>query len=262
VLEFLFDVPLVIVAPVLIVVMGCLSAGGLLVVRRRILPKLRITTADSEFCSTIVQSVMVFYGLAVALIAVTVWQTYSDTSRIVSQEATALGVLYRDVSTYPPPVRTELQDALREYVEYVIRDAWPAQRAGQIPRGGVTRVNRFQEILTVFEPSTEGQKILHAEMIRAYNRMLEARRMRLDAVQTGLPSVMWVVILVGAAIGLFGSYFFRVEDVRLHMILVVILSTFIAMVIFVVLAFDRPFRGDLGIGPESYQLIYDDLMKR
>jgi hypothetical protein len=42
---------------------------------------------------------------------------------------------------------------------------------------------------------------------------------------------------------------------------VVLLSTFIAMVIFVVLAFDRPFRGDLGIGPEPYQLIYDDLMR-
>ena len=47
------------------------------------------------------QSVMVFYGLAVALIAVSVWQTYSDTSKVVSSEATALAALYRDVSSYP-----------------------------------------------------------------------------------------------------------------------------------------------------------------
>ena len=52
------------------------------------------------------QSVMVFYGLAVALIAVTVFQTYSDTSKVVTGEATALNALYRDVSSYPEPIRT------------------------------------------------------------------------------------------------------------------------------------------------------------
>jgi hypothetical protein len=44
--------------------------------------------------------------------------------------------------------------------------------------------------------------------------------------------------------------------------MVLLLSTFIALVIFVILAMDRPFRGDLGIGPESFQLVYDQLMKR
>ena len=41
-----------------------------------------------------------------------------------------------------------------------------------------------------------------------------------------------------------------------------LLATFIASVIFVVLAMDHPFRGDLGIPAEPYQLIYDQLMKR
>jgi hypothetical protein len=32
------------------------------------------------------------------------------------------------------------------------------------------------------------------------------------------------------------------------------------MVIFVVFAFDRPFRGDMGIEAEPYELVYDQLM--
>jgi hypothetical protein len=32
-------------------------------------------------------------------------------------------------------------------------------------------------------------------------------------------------------------------------------------VIFMTFAFDRPFRGDLGIDAQPYQLIYDQLMK-
>ena len=83
---------------------------GLLVVRRRVLPRLRIHVEDSEFTGAMVQCVMVFYGLAVALIAVSVSQTYSDVSKVVSGEATALNALYRDVSSYPEPIRTELAE--------------------------------------------------------------------------------------------------------------------------------------------------------
>jgi hypothetical protein len=33
------------------------------------------------------------------------------------------------------------------------------------------------------------------------------------------------------------------------------------MIIFIIFALDRPFRGDLGLQPGPYQLIYDQLMK-
>jgi len=36
----------------------------------------------------------------------------------------------------------------------------------------VERMNRFQAGLTRFEPTTEGQKILHAETLRAYSLLI------------------------------------------------------------------------------------------
>ena len=89
---------------------------GLLLVRRRVLPRMRIRHQDSDFTGAMVQAVMVFYGLAVALIAVNVWQTHSDVAKIVSGEATAVAALYRDVSSYPEPNRSQLQDHLRQYL--------------------------------------------------------------------------------------------------------------------------------------------------
>jgi hypothetical protein len=127
-LEFLFDLPLLITGTAILGMLCLFALGGLLVVRRRVLPRLRIDVGDSEFSGSLVQSVMVFYGLAVALIAVSVWQTYADVSRIVSGEATALAALYRDVSSYPEPIRLELQQGLRDYADYVIHQAWPLQR--------------------------------------------------------------------------------------------------------------------------------------
>jgi Protein of unknown function (DUF4239) len=260
-LEFLFDLPLAITGPAIILILCVYAIGGLLVVRRWVLPRLRIHSEDSEFSGTLVQAVMVFYGLAVALIAVSVWQTYSDVSKTISEEATAMAALYRDVSCYPEPVRTELQEQLREYTDYVIHQAWPLQRRGQVPSGGVQRMNVFQKSMVAFEPSTESQKVVHGEAYRAYNVMIQARRLRLDAVGTKLPAMLWAVVIIGAFIGLSTTFFFKVDDVRLHGIQVTLLATFMGLVIFMIFALDRPFRGDLGLSPEPYQLIYDQLMK-
>jgi hypothetical protein len=259
-LDLLFDLPLAISGPAIILALCAFGVGGLMFVRRRVLPGLRIRPEDSEFTAAMVQGVLVFYGLAMALISVTVWQTYSEVSKAVSQEATALAALYRDVSGYPLPGREHLQHEIREYVSYVIHQAWPLQQRGRVPPGGVDHMNRFQATLVAFEPVTEGQKLLHAETLRAYNHMMLSRRMRLDAVNTGLPAVLWVIIAAGAAISLSASFFFKVEDIRLHAVLIILLATFIGLVIFMTLALDRPFRGDLGIGARPYQLIYDQLM--
>ena len=90
---------------------------------------------------------------------------------------------------------------------------------------------------------------------------IQSRRQRLDAVGTGLPSVMWTGIIIGAIISLSASFFFKVEEVKLHVIEVLLLAIFIGLVIFMILSLDRPFRGDLGIRADSYQLVYDQLMK-
>jgi len=259
--ETLFDIPLWIAGTVIIGTLCLFAVGGLWLVRRRLLPRLRIQVEDSEFTGAMMQSVMVFYGLAVALIAVTVFETYSRTGQIVETEATALNAIYRDVTSYPEPIRWELQKDLRDYTIQIIHQAWPLQARGQIPKAGMEHMTRFQVDLTKFEPATEGQKILHAETLRAYNQLIQARRMRLDAVGTGLPKVMWTVIVGGAFIGLSAAFFFKVDDMRLHMIEVLLLEVFIGLVIFMILSLDRPFRGDLGIQSEPYQLVYDQLMK-
>jgi hypothetical protein len=259
--EHLFDISLWIAGPVIIGTLCLFAVVGLLLVRRRLLPRLRVASADSEFTGAMLQSVMVFYGLAVALIAVSVFQTYSDTTSVVTNEATAVNALYRDVTSYPDPIRADLQRNLREYMDQVINQAWPLQRQGKVPGAGIEHMTRFQAMLTKFEPATEGQKIVHAETLRAYNQLIQARRLRLNAVDTGLPSVMWAVILIGAFISLSASFFFKVEDARLHLIEVLLLATFIGLVIFMIFSLDRPFRGHLGIPADPYQLVYDQLMK-
>lgn len=257
-----FDLPLIIAGPMLIGAICLYSLVGLELVRRLVLPRLRINSEEPDFTGAMVQAILVFYGLAVALIAVGVWETHSSVSDTVSLEASRIAGLYRDAGGYPEPLRFEIRRELESYAGYVITEAWPLQRKGILPAGGVAWMDRLQASLTGFEPQTEGQKLLHGEALHAFNLMMEARRLRLDAVTTKLSGVLWFVIGAGGLVSLASSFFFKVEDVRYHRIQVVLLAAFVGMVINLIAALDRPFRGDLGIDAGPYRLVRDQLMKQ
>jgi hypothetical protein len=123
-------------------------------------------------------------------------------------------------------------------------------------------MDQLQGTLITFEPGTEAQKVLALQTLASYDRMMEARRLRLDSVERKLPGVMWMVIILGAFISLFSAYYFPVLDVRVHRAQIWLLATFIALVIFMILALDRPYRGDLGLKATPYELVYEHLMTR
>jgi hypothetical protein len=257
---FLFDLPLWVTGPAIILGLCGFALAGLVFVRRVVLPRLRVAAEDSEFTGAMLQAVMVFYGLAVALIAVSVWQTYDNADGLASQEAACLAALYRDVSLYPEPHRSALQQDVKDYLEFVIRQAWPAQAQGRRVATPPDLVRRMIRDFMGFVPANEQQKLQHAEALRALNEAIKATRLRVDAASASLPGIMWLVIGAGALLSLSASFFFKVQDARLHGIMVVLLASFMGLIIFMILALDRPFRGELGVRPDAYQIIYDQLI--
>src|SRR5208282_204472 len=95
--------------------------------------------SHNEIVGFYLGAICLFYGITLGLLAVATWQTYTDVETTVGEEAAAVGALYRDVSSFPDPNRTELQSDLRQYARQVIDVAWPQQRRGIIPQEeGVT----------------------------------------------------------------------------------------------------------------------------
>ena len=256
---WVYNMPPLLLAFLMVVVIDLLSLAGLVLTRRFLLPHFRYHDGVNDAVSGTVQAIGVFYGITVGLIAVGVWNTNSNASELVSKEAASIGALYRDVSEYPSPLRDELRSKLREYTLFVINDAWPAQREGrgQHITGGVHILDDFQSKLYSFQPANMSQSALHGETLRAYNTLLEYRHLRIDAVGGGLSMVMWSVIWVGAAISIGIAYFFNIPDFKLHAILIVLMGGFLAMVLFMIVINDRPFYGHIRISSDPYKLILE-----
>lgn len=261
-MDFLFQLPLLVSGPLLIGILVGISLLGLHWFRQTQLPRLRFGERDGDFLAAMLASIMVFYGLATALTAVQVWEVYERVKDVTEHEAASLASLYRNLNEYPEPTRTTLRDELRTYTRQIIHESWPLQKRGEIPSGGVRAMDEFQTTLMQFEPTTEAQKGLALETLAAFDRMMEARRVRLTSVERRLPGIMWLVIVAGAFISLGASYYFPVHDARVHRAQVSLLAGFIGLVIFMILALDRPFHGDLGLKATPYEIVHEHLMTK
>lgn len=260
--NWLYEVSPPIAALIIVTFVEFTALIGLVLVRRHLIPRLHYDEGANDAVSGTVQAIGVFYGITVGLIAVGVWNTSSNASELVSKEAVSIGALYRDVSSYPSPLREELRAKLREYTVFVIEEAWPAQKRGQgqVINSGTSILDDFQHDLHSFQPGNVSQSSLHGETLSAYNRLIEYRRLRVDAVGGGLSKVMWAVIWVGAAISIGIAYFFNIPDIRLHTILIALMGGFLGMVLFMIVINDKPFYGFDSISSDPYRLILERLI--
>ena len=58
--------------------------------------------------------------------------------------------LYRDISAYPEPVRSVMQEDLRRYEREVIDVGWPMQRQGIVPNNANSVLSALSRTLYVF----------------------------------------------------------------------------------------------------------------
>jgi hypothetical protein len=106
-----------------------------------------------------------------------------------------------------------------------------------------------------YEPRTAAGEALYAEGLDQVQRLADARRTRLVVVEEGLPTVLWVVLIVGGIVVVGFAYLFGMENAGAHALMVVALAGVIALVLYTIAAMDHPFSGAARVGPEAFELV-------
>jgi hypothetical protein len=215
-LYWVYDLPNWLFGALSIGICEAIGLGGLYATRKWVRRIHGTEHSHNEVVGFYLGAICVFYGITLGLLAVGTWQIYSDVDTRVGEEAAAVGVLYRDISSFPEPSRTELQADLRQYTRQVIDVAWPLQRRGIVPQNEGVLLSGLESHLVSFEPRTEGQKLLYAEAYRGFNRLAELRGRRLQSVREGLPGPLWTIVFAGALLSIAVTRFFDMRSQSMH----------------------------------------------
>jgi hypothetical protein len=257
---WVYDLPNWLFATLTIAVFIAFSVVGQALTRKLVL-HLFGRHPHNDIVSFYLATVGVFYGITLGLIAVGTYSTFSDVDHSVSEEAASVAALYRDVSGYPEPAKTQLRSDVEEYTKFVIEEEWPQQKNGIIAPQETDHVNKLQAALGAFNPTTEGEKAIHAEALHQFNRLIELGGIRMQNVTNGLPATMYGVIILGAFFNIVVSWLFIVENFNLHMTLNVLLAALLGLLVFLIAAMDNPFRGEFSVGPDAFESVRDQVMK-
>jgi hypothetical protein len=261
-LDWIYELPLPVSGTVFVAVFAGGALAGLLLTRRAVDRWFYTGFEDhNEAIGVVVGTYGVLYGITLGLIAVATWENFDKVSDLAEQEAATTAALLRDARALPAPHNRAVAGALARYVDHVIERAWPEHRHGRVPREGVVLTDDIQDAITAFRPKELGEAMLLGEMLDRFNHMVELRRGRLDAVSEGLPGLLWFVVLVGAGLNVGLMYFVRVEPFRTHALMIVMVSSFIGLLLFLVAVLDYPFRGGLSVSPEPFLLIREHLLQ-
>jgi hypothetical protein len=258
--DFFYDIPTVTLAIYCVAFFVGLMWLGIIFIK----PILRLLIGREPGINDLVfhttSGFSLFYGLLLGLLAVAAYQNLEEVRKNVFGEASSLASLYRDASLYPEPIRPELQELLRDYTMYVIYKDWPAHRQGKIYKGGSNRLTMIQYTAFKFNPKNVSDEILHSQTLEHFSGFVEARQRRLDGVGLAIPGVLWYVVAVGALVNVILIWMLNMRFFT-HMILGGIVAFFLGVVVFLIIAVDRPMRGEISVGPAAYQLVYDTLMQ-
>jgi len=200
-----------------------------------------------------------FYGLLVGLLAVAAYQNAERVEQSAFREASSIATLYADMDNYPEPLRSQVKVMLRDYVLYAIHKDWPAMRDGAAMTGGDHRADALRRRIASFEPETPAQTIVHAEVVRVFHAFNVARQERLAGRLTRLPDVLWYAVGAGAAVNILLLVMLKMRPLQ-HLLLSGLVSGFLGVMLFVIIALDDPLRGATGIEPEAMRELWRRVM--
>jgi len=114
------------------------------------------------------------------------------------------------------------------------------------------RVGRKQPLMT--------HELMQNELLRYLDAMMVSREQRLAAVTASIPRVLWYVVIIGAFVMIAFLWMLHMELVS-QIILGGITAFFLGIIIFLIYAMDRPLQGAVSVPPDSFQSVYDLVMK-
>ncbi|MFH8253241.1 DUF4239 domain-containing protein [Microbacterium sp. B2969] len=210
----------------------------------------------------VIGSFGVFFGILLALVAVSVYQNYTAARQAALREAGQITALYRGTTGLPEQVGGPIQDTLKEYLRVVIEEDWPNQRRGALPEASTAIVDELERQIYAYEPVGPQQAAEFSQLLSTFDDFVKTRRERIDATVLELPTLFWVAIWVGAAVNAVLIGLIIVKSRRLHLVMAGMLALFIGLVIFATADMDRPYQGSISVGPGPFERVMDQLEHR
>jgi hypothetical protein len=228
------------------------AVAGLLIVRRVLHSQNLISSHDVG--GYLLSVVGTMYAVILGLIVVDAMTRFQEARQTTEHESNALANLLLLSSQLPREKKAQIQGLALAYVARVLEDEWPMLDHGQFAPGARRAALDLIDAVSRFEPQTAKEAEIYAAEMEAVCELWNSRRTRINTASHGIPSLEWVVLVVGGVVTVSFTYFFKLEHLQIQVVMTAMVAVMIALCLFLVLMFGYPFSGDLKVDPSNFHL--------
>ena len=218
-----------------------------------------------ELASSMVFRVAALHGLILALVFAQELANLGNLKLAIDNEANQLEGVFSDLGRYADPQSpgaqvTRLKETIALYVRETIGNEWATlNQRRQLSGQASAYLDQIYGMILDLPAGNERQTWLRGRMLTKIDAVGLERDTREIAAATDVSPIFWIVAFTGLAA--VAAPYFTFAPNRVNLFLLLIYSSYIAMVLFFIKMFDYPF-SDLGLAkPVALQIFYDQYLQ-
>src|SRR5881227_1656609 len=218
-----------------------IALAGLYLVRRRY--SAEVLKENHEVAAIIFNAFGLFYGVMVAFVVFVTWSGYDEATKNLQLEASEALDIFHSAGAFPEPTNKVLQQGLKDYVASVYNDEIQRLAQGQISLLSGGAHSKLAMLFHQVDAQAIPNRELYAETLHCLNNLAEYRRLRIFAGNDTVPSVIWLVLLVGSLFTISYTYLFGMKNIKAQYLITATLTVTISQILFLIYVLDHPFTG-------------------
>ena len=192
----------------------------------------------------------IMFGLLVAFIAAQIWADIDRANSAVNHEASALRAVVLLSRPFPADAQARIRTAIDRHIQDVQDVEWPAMAHQRATLAMISPALAQALEVTLALPTTgEGQVIAQREIVASLGNALDARRQRILVSQSKVNWVKWFALIIEAMCTLTGIAMVHSDNRTAARLAMGLFATAVAVCVFLLVAHDRPFTGQLSVRP-------------
>jgi hypothetical protein len=192
----------------------------------------------------------VMFGLLVAFIAAQVWGDVERANVSVNREASSLRAVIMLSRPFPTDIQARMLALVKRYIKDAQQNEWPAMAHQRVTLAMVPAGLADALQLAIELPATgEGQIAAQREIVANLDNALDARRQRILVSRGEVNIVKWFALIFEGMCTLTAIAIVHSDSRATARVAMTLFSAAMGACIFLLVAADRPFTGELSVRP-------------
>jgi hypothetical protein len=235
----------------------CYAFAAIIFLLSRLVATRPLAKAMKVTTPTMLTPLSVVMGLTIAFVAARIWANFDRANGIVRDEARYIEEVLTLSKDFPPPVASEVHQAIGRYLEFAETKDWTDMLQGKgkllttVP--GLTEA---MALIVSLDTANASQRLAQQRALASLDQALDARRQRILLSEAPIMPMQWITIVVLAFLLLTFVAIVHIELPVPTALSLFALSTAIAVCMILLLVNERPLsQGGFFIGPDALRQV-------